>query len=183
MRGSWLLVRDLEEYFFCPFAFYLSRVAGEARAPGLWSEVGKDVQAELSSHVESRYKVIGREVFLESVRLRLRGRVDYVVELHGLPAPLEVKHSRRLRPWWKYTLVAYAMLAEEKYSKPVKQALLILPGPREIRLEVASEDRRRVEEALTAATAILEGRLTPRPYESRSCINCDYSAACRLLRS
>jgi CRISPR-associated exonuclease Cas4 len=177
-REALLTVRDLEEYFFCPRMFYYKHVLGIDRGPGLWSDLGREVQEELSGFVEENYRVVGHEVYMESARLRLRGRVDYVVETRDGLAPLEIKYSRRLKPWWKYTIVAYALLVEEYYGRPVKHGYLVIPGPNTMRIDIMDEDRAYVLEAIRNCERILRGEYIPRPYRSPSCTNCDYRDIC-----
>jgi len=170
-----LSVRQVEEYIFCPMVFYFKEVLGIEAPVGLWSAVGRQVQEELAAAVEERFKVIGRQVYIESSRLPLCGTVDYVVE--G-PAPLEIKYTKRLKPWWKYTLVLYALLVEEAYGRPVKAAYLATPGPSFLRLLISDHDRQFALHALNSALKVLHGE-TPRPHESKSCRNCDYRWLCK----
>lgn len=178
-QKKWLIVRDLEEYFFCPRMFYYKHVLGYEKQPRLWSSIGREIQEELSSYIHSRFKVVDEEVYLESNRLGVRGRVDYIVETEAGIAPLEVKYSRRLKPWWRYTLVLYALLIEDHYGKPVKQAFMVIPSKRVYMLNIEDHDRRYVIESIRRARRIIEGYETPRPYPSRSCMSCDYQEYCR----
>ncbi|OYT39710.1 MAG: CRISPR-associated protein Cas4 [Desulfurococcales archaeon ex4484_58] len=177
-RKALLSVRDLEEYFFCPKMFYYIHVVGIQREPGMWSEIGRQIQAELSSFVEEKCRVFDREVYVESESLGVRGRVDYVVDCNAGIAPLEIKYSRRVKPWWTYTLTLYALLVEEKYGKPVKHAYLVLPGPRIYDILITDQHRSYVLEAIEKCRKILGGEYVPRAYRSHSCINCDYRKYC-----
>lgn len=180
LQKRWLIVRDLEEYFFCPRMFYLKHVLGYSCKPGQWSQLGKDIQQELSKHIHVLFNVVGEEVYLESPRLFLRGRVDYIVDIgYGL-APLEIKYTRRIRPWWRYTLVLYSLLTEEVYNKPVKEAYIMTISRNIYRIYISDHDRNYVINSLDRARRIIEGRDVPRMYRSRSCINCDYKVYCNI---
>ena len=169
-------VRMLEEYIFCPMMYYYKYVLGITNIPSLWSIVGNKVQEELSRYVEEKFKIIDKQKYLESRKHRLAGIVDYIVEYRNGIAPLEIKYSKRLRPWWKYTLVAYALLIEENYLKPVKTAILLIPGPKTIIININDSDREYIEKTIEDMKQILEGRKEPKP--TKTCTNCDYKNIC-----
>ncbi len=171
-------VRMIEEYTYCPMLIYYKYVLGIRRQPSLWSNVGLHIQEELSSYVEERYRVIDRQVCLKSKSLGIIGVVDYVVEHNNMPAPLEIKYSRRLKPWWKYTLIAYAVLLEENIGKPIKTALLVMPGPKTIILNIRENDRRYLINTVHTIQMILEEGKQPRPRPFRTCRSCDYRDLC-----
>lgn len=178
MRRDFLTVRDLEEYFYCPRMFYLKHVLGMRRPVGLWSGLGMEVQEELARYIEENYRVVRREALIEDVELGVRGRVDYVVEDPPGLAPLEVKYSRRIKPWWRYTIVLYALLLEASMGKPVKRGYIVFPGPRVRVVEIYDSDRGYVVDSVKKCRRILGGEAVPRPYVSNSCINCDYRVVC-----
>lgn len=171
-------VRMVEEYIFCPLVFYYKYVLGIKKPPSLWSNLGRQVEEELSRYVEEHYNVIGKQVFLESKKYSLAGIVDYIVKYRGTYTPLEIKYSRKLKPWWKYTLTTYALLVEETYYKPVKNAILIMPGPKTTIINITSNDRNYIIKTLENMKKTLEEQTTPKPTPSKSCINCDYKNIC-----
>ncbi len=171
-------VRMIEEYTYCPMLIYYKYVLGIRRQPSLWSNVGLQIQDELSSYVEERYRVIDRQVRLESRALGIVGVVDYIVEYSNMPVPLEIKYSWRLKPWWKYTLVAYTVLLEENMGKPVKTAILVLPGPKTIFLNIRENDREYLMRTVHTIRMIIGEGKQPRPRPSRTCRSCDYRDLC-----
>lgn len=171
-------VRMLEEYVFCPMMFYYKYVLGIRNPPNLWSVVGNKVQEELSHYVEENYEVIAKQAYLESRRYGLTGIVDYIVKYQDTPTPLEIKYSKRMKPWWKYTLVAYALLIEENYDKPVKTAILVIPGPRTIIINITDSDRKHILKTLENMKKTIEGTKQPKPTPSKTCTNCDYRNIC-----
>lgn len=171
-------IRMVEEYIFCPMMFNYKYVLGINKPPSLWSELGLRIQEELSRYVEENYVVLGRQVYMESEKYMLSGIVDYVVKYMGRPAPLEIKYTKRLKPWWKYTLTAYALLVEETYNKPVKTAILIMPGPRTKIIYITDSDRRYIVETVKTIDRILKGEIEPKPKPSKQCTNCDYKDIC-----
>ncbi len=176
--GVRLRVRDVEEFFFCPFVFYLSAVLNVGREVGVWAELGKELQREISDTVRRNFEVCWEERELESTMLGVRGKVDFVVRDGSSLAPLEVKYSSKLKPWWRYTAVLYAMLLEEEIGKPVKRSFVYLTESDEVvEIKIRDEDRAYVLRSVEECYKILEGG-QPKPRASKSCENCDYRVLC-----
>ena len=172
-------VRMIEEYFYCPMLIHYKYILGIKKPPSLWSQLGLQVQEELAEYVEKNYRILGKQVRLESKKHGLIGVVDYIVEYNKAPAPLEIKYSHKLRPWWKYTLIAYALLIEENTGKPVKTAILVTPGPTTIIHTIRENDRKHLEKTINKIKQILDGEKQPKPKPSKTCRNCDYRGVCR----
>ena len=174
-----LWVRDVEEYFFCPMVFYFSVVLGMNRVEGYWAELGKEIQEDVESIISENFEIHAKEYKLESEELGVVGKIDFVVRDGNSLAPLEVKYSSRLKPWWRYSAVLYAMLLEEEIKKPVKRAFVYLTERREVVVvEIKDEERRFVVDSVEKCHEILEGKL-PKAKVSKSCENCDYKWTCK----
>ncbi len=176
MSERFLAVREVEEYFFCPMLFYYKNFLGMERPKGLWSDLGREIQEEISKFVRSKFKVVDSQVLLKSERLGVVGKVDFLVEVDGKVLPLEIKYSRRMRPWWRYTLVLYGMLLEDLIKRPVKSGFLLLKK-RILRIDFRDEDRRYVTQAIEKCRRIMNGDVL-RSFTSRSCENCDFRSMC-----
>ena len=178
-RTSYILsARDIEEYFFCPMVFYISVVLKHGRIEGHWADLGKEIQKDVEPIISSKFKILEREFRVESERLGVRGKVDYVVEDGKYIAPLEVKYSRSFKPWWKYTAVLYGILLEDFTACPVKRCYLFLTeSKRLIKIDIGDADRSFVEHAIKRCYEILNGKI-PKPSKSRSCRNCDFKHLC-----
>ena len=173
-----LWVRDVEEYFFCPMVFYFSVVLGINRSEGYWAELGKEIQEEAEKLISEKFEIYEKELKLESEKLGVIGKVDFVVKDGNSLAPLEVKYSSKLKPWWKYSVVLYAMLLEDVTRKPVKRAFIFLTESNKIvPLEIRDEERRFVIECVKNCHEIINGK-QPKAKVSKSCENCDYSEMC-----
>lgn len=178
-NGIRLVVRDLEEYFFCPLVFYFSVALGHGRADRFWAEVGKKVEKDVEKKISERFEVLKKDFEVESERLRVRGKVDYVVRADPFAA-LEVKYSHSIRPWWKYSAVLYGILLEETVGKPVKTSFIYLTESERVeKIRIGDEDRRFVERSIRDCFEILSGKI-PKASASRSCENCDYRNMCEF---
>jgi len=161
-----LWVRDVEEYF-CPMVFYFSVVLGHDRVKGYRADLGKEIQQDVDSVITRRFDVFAREFEVESERLGVKGKVDFVVRDGKHLAPLEVKYSHSLKPWWRYSAVLYGILLEDSIGKPVKRSYLFLTGSDRIaEIDITDESRIFVEKAVRDCHEILRGR-EPKPSESK----------------
>lgn len=178
MREVLLSVREVEEYFFCPLLFYYKSYLGMETQKGFWADLGKKAQEEAEKEIRKRFEILGKEMELRSDRLNVVGKVDFVVKKGEEIAPLEVKYSGRLRPWWKYSIVLYGMLLEDQMKKPVKSGIILVTrGMKFINVKIGDGERRFVELSLERCRRIMEGEI-PRAYRSRSCENCDLRERC-----
>ncbi len=171
----YLTVRDLEEYFFCPRMFYLHVVRGIEIPKGFWCEIGKEYEKIAKTFVEKTFKEVIKGFELESKNLKLKGRPDFIVE--GMK-PLEIKCSSSLKPWWKYTLIAYALLIEDAFNRPVKQGfLLLLPEYKVIEVNIFDEDRKFVINSIKKCFEILGREIFPKG-NKLNCNSCDFKTLC-----
>lgn len=176
--GIRLSVRDIEEFFFCPMVFYFSVVLGQERVKGYWTDLGKELQRDAEEVIVKRFEIFAKEFEVESDRLKVRGKIDFVVKDGKNLAPLEVKYSRSLKPWWKYSAILYAILLEDTVNKPVKRCYVFLTESNNIKtINITDENRVFVENAVRRCYEILNGK-NPKPAKSKSCKNCDFNHMC-----
>ncbi len=175
IMGRYLIVREVEEYFYCPVVFYFSTVLGQGRFLGAWADLGKKIQEKVKEKIKKKFDVVEEEFEVVSERLRVRGKVDFLLEGNE---PLEIKYSSNVKPWWKYTLVLYSVIIEDMFKKPVKEAWLYLSESSKIvKIKIYDEDRRYVEECVKRCHRILDRFEEPRPLRFR-CSSCDYRDVC-----
>ncbi len=176
--GIKLWVRDVELFLFCPMVFYFSVVLGMETPKGYWADLGKDIQQDVESIISERFEIHAKEFEIESERLGVKGKVDFVIKDGRSFAPLEVKYSYSLKPWWKYSAVLYGILLEDTLGKPVKRCNLYLTESNEFKIiELTDENRKFVESAVRRCFEVLNGK-TPKPSKSKSCKNCDFRFQC-----
>ena len=176
-----LIVREIEEYFFCPRAFYIMVALGQERPIGFWSDLGKEIEEEVANKLQKIFKRVERGRLIENKRLGVVGKIDLIVYEGNSVAPLEIKYSAKVRPWWRYSLVLYAILLEEDIKKPVKHAYLYLTEAKKeklVKVDIRDADREYVEACVRKCREIVEGFVEPKPMTSKSCENCDYKHIC-----
>ncbi len=173
--GRYLVVREIEEYFYCPMVFYFSTVLGQGKLIGSWAELGKKVQEKVKEKIKKKFEVVEEEFEVFSERLGVRGKIDFLLKGYE---PLEIKYSSKIKPWWKYSLVLYAIIIEDMFRRPVKRAWLYLSERNKaVKIKIYDEDRMFVEESVKRCQKILNKFEEPRPFKFR-CKNCDYRDIC-----
>jgi len=173
-----LWVRDVEEYLFCPMVFYFSVVLGHGRVEGYWADLGKEVEKDIEPIIAEKFEIFAKEFEVESARLGVKGKIDFVVRDGKYLAPLEVKYSYSLKPWWKYSAVLYGILLEESVKVPVKKSYIFLTESNVIKpINITDEYRMFIEKVIKECYEILNGK-EPKPSKSKSCRNCDFNHMC-----
>ena len=176
--GIRLWVRDVEEFLFCPMVFYFSVVLGHEKAKGYWADLGKEIQQDVESVITQKFDVFAKEFEVESERLGVKGKIDFVIRDGKHLAPLEIKYSFSLKPWWKYSAVLYGILLEDSIGKPVKRSYVFLTeSDKIVKIDITDENRIFVENAVKRCYEILNGKM-PKPSKSKSCRNCDFNHMC-----
>ncbi len=173
--GRYLIVREVEEYFYCPVVFYFSTVLGQGRLLGAWADLGKKIQEKVKEKLRKKLDVAAEELDVVSERLRVKGKVDILLKNNE---PLEIKYSSRIKPWWRYSTVLYAVIVEDMFRKPVKRAWIYLTEKKKlVEIRIYEEDRKFVEESVRKCHRILDRFEEPKPFKYR-CSNCDYRDVC-----
>ena len=170
----------VKEYLWCPAYAWLSWNGPRLRAPPhVEVEYGLEPRAavQLARALGHRGRVVA-EARLYSPRLRVYGRVDYLVEPEGGPgAVLEVK----ARGAWGGGLhqeaqaALYALAAEDTYGEPFKAYIVSRLEVREVPLEA----RARALVALAGLRRILAEPAPPKPsHGGLRCRSCAYKRWC-----
>jgi CRISPR-associated protein Cas4 len=124
-----LRVSDIKQYFYCPRIIFFKYVCPVPVKITRKMEYGKEAHIELDRlekrRTFKRYNLAeGRRFFhtqLYSPRLGLEGRLDMYIEAAGENFPVEFKNTTGgLSLNHKYQLVAYAMLLEDFFNRPVR---------------------------------------------------------------
>jgi CRISPR-associated exonuclease Cas4 len=125
---------------------------------------------------------VERALPIWSDRLGLIGKAD-LVEFHpdGSIFPVEFKHGRkREKTHDDIQLAAQAMCLEDMLGRPVPRGAIYHASSRRRReIEVTSELRRLVEEAVAAVRVLLERGVLPPPVNDHRCRECSLRIICQ----
>ncbi|MDI6908114.1 MAG: CRISPR-associated protein Cas4 [Thermoanaerobacterales bacterium] len=184
-----LKVGDIKQYLYCPRIIYYTYVAPVDRKVTPKMVYGKEEHIEFERLERRRtlraYRLAeGERRFrtpLESPRLGLRGVLDmHVVTSLGC-LPVEVKYTAS-RPGLnhKYQLVAYAMLLEDAYGKPVRHGYLyLIPSKNVYVVEITPNARAFVRRMLLQiADLIRRETFPPATRRAGRCVDCEYRRFC-----
>lgn len=175
-----LPVMALHALAYCPRLFYLENVEGQ-RAANAKVYAGR----ELHSGLEHRH---GDSIQVDSPRLGLRGRIDFIrSEQEGL-IPVEVKRGKAKRTATGLTgwpsdilqVAAYAMLLEDSLGTSVQQARIHYASDAAwVRIAVTDDLRRDVREALDEAGRLgASSRRPPVAKNENLCKHCSLNQVC-----
>lgn len=190
-----LSVSDVRQWVYCPRIVYY-RLCQPLRRPVTYKmEEGKLQHQRIEDLARRRtlrrYGLKGEEEegqveqhlrpVLRSARLGLSGVLDLVLVAPMEAIPVEYKHTESpLGLNHKYQLVAYALLVEDQWGKPVRRAFVhFLPSDRVEEVAITSNGRtftRRVLQEIREMDAA-ERMPAPTPMRSR-CVDCEYRLFC-----
>ncbi len=191
-----LTVTDIKQYVYCPRIIYYTYVMPVEKKTSYKMDYGKKQHIEID-RLEKRRKLVaygfqeGERIFhlpLYSKRLRLGGLLDMVIELKKGNLreyyPVEYKYTRnRIQINHKYQLVAYAMLLEDYYKRPVRGGFVYTIPNKNIQLMTITDNMRiYVKRIIGAINNIVKTEKYPEPRSLRRCWDCEYKNYCGDLR-
>ncbi len=194
-RGVDLLVSDVRQWVYCPRIVYY-RLCQPLRRPVTYKMEEGKLQHERIEELERRRTLrsygLRREELegsverhfrprLSSERLGLSGVVDLVLLLPLEAIPVEYKHTDApVGLNHKYQLVAYALLVEERWGRPVRRAFVrFLPSERLEEVPITPNGRTFVRGVLREIRACVAAERMPEPTPRRGrCVDCEYRRFC-----
>ena len=188
-REIFITVVEVKHYAYCPKIIWFTHVLHLEEPLTEAMRFGSEVHEEsfITPLARSlRAKKILRNVGLESRRLRLRGKIDYVlITRFGEYVPVEVKWSEparggRPRRDHKLQLAAYALLLEEETGRPVKMAAVYYSRARRtVVFPLTDHDKEEARRAIKRVHEIIESGEEPDVRAPKSkCINCGFRRYC-----
>lgn len=183
---------DLKQYLYCPRILYYHHCLPDIRPITYKMEAGIRAHESETAREARRslrpYKLKEAErhfdVWLESEKLGLRGRIDLVLkapngDLHRA-SPVEFKMSHQLHNHWKIQLAAYALLLEEKWNIKAEQGYIyLIPQRRAEEIKLTTRLKKRVQKALAQMTNIAYKESWPAPPKQRGkCRDCEFRRFC-----
>jgi len=185
-----LVVTDIKNYLYCPRVVYFGYFYPGPRPVTYKMEEGKRSHQRTEALEERRtLRAYGlrdgeREfgVRMHSERLALSGLLDMAIVREQEAIPVEFKHSTAgLRLNHKYQLTAYALLAEERYGRPVRRGFVyFIPLKRAVEVAITPHMRRYVTRMLREIRQMLATERMPRGTGQRGrCVECEFRRMCR----
>lgn len=179
----------VNKYHWCPRMIYFEGVLGYEERVTELMEQGRLEHKDEERKEKRRKTVEGERVerkwkrfHVASERLGMKGLVDLVVETGSGLAVVEVKKAegrRGYREGHLYQAVAYAMLAEERLSKPVRFVILkYLKDEITYKIRLTEEMKKHVMWTLRRIRKILNEERLPAFREKRLCRSCGYARIC-----
>lgn len=184
-----LKVTDLKQFVYCPRIIYYTYVLPIPRPVTHKMDFGKFEHIELD-RLEKRRKLVrygleeGKRVFhtaLFSERLGLEGKLDLHIVKEKEYYPVEFKHSSGVYFNQKLQIAGYALLLEERMSRPVRDGFLYLIPKKEIvPIPITQDLRDYVHETLLDIRRLIHNQRYPKPTRQKNrCQECEFRRYCR----
>lgn len=187
-----ITVTDIRQFVYCPRVIYYTYVMPVDKKISYKMNYGKEQHLEIDK-LEKRRKLKGygfkegRRIFhlpVQSTRLGLKGVIDMVIEVERGRLkeyyPVEFKNTlHQLQKNHKYQLVAYAMLLEDKFNKPVRKGFIYtIPSKNAEELIISENMRIYVKRIIGAVHNIIKYERFPEKRSARRCHDCEYKNYC-----
>lgn len=166
-----LRVTDIKQFIYCPRIIYFTYVCPVQKKVTAKMQYGREAHLELDRlekrRTFRRYNFSAGErrfhTALYSPRLGLEGKLDMHIIAGGEVFPVEFKHTSRGPSLnHKYQLVAYAMLLEDAYNRPVRYGFIYLDLRKEIiPVEITDNARLFVKETLVKIREMVNKEIMP----------------------
>lgn len=183
-----LKVGDLKQYLYCPRIIYFTYVAPVEKKVTAKMTIGKEEHFTTARLEERRrlraYGLAEGErrfnTYFYSARLGLEGVIDmYVATSHG-NFPVDFKNACRVALNHKYQLVAYALLLEDHFGRPVRGGFIyLIPYKRAHYIELTPEARLYTRRLIGAVRNLVAREHFPAvPRRRGRCVDCEYRNYC-----
>ncbi|HLH75096.1 MAG TPA: CRISPR-associated protein Cas4 [Chloroflexota bacterium] len=184
-----LRVSDVRQFVYCQRIVYYHHCLDLHPAPTYKMVEGK-LEHERTEDLEHRRSLKaygladGERVFnarLSAERLGLSGTLDMVIVRPYEVIPVEFKNTEdRIRLNHKYQLVAYALLAEERWQRPVRRCFVYsIPRKAAVEVGITPGARRYTHRLLNAMRSLLNSQGMPEPTRQRQrCQECEFRRFC-----
>ncbi len=194
--SQWLLeVTDLKQYTCCPRIVFYRYCLPKVRPVTSLMEEGIRSHEEEDDREERRslraYGFTQGERYshlsFQSTVLGLTGRIDLAIALPERNAPdaegavVEYKLSEnKAGAHFKLQLAAYAMLLEEAWQIPVKQAFLYsIPLRKAEKIAITPQFRKKVVQTVEQIRKIVDSEIMPPPPATQyRCVTCEFRRFC-----
>ncbi len=179
----------IRQHCFCPRIPFFNEVLHINPSDRLWQEQGTRYhlqQTILNKRRNlSRYGyssgILHQNVELAGSLLPCHGRCDAILETDEEIVPIEFKlQLHRFNRGQQLQLVAYGMLAQEKFNKPCNEGFLLYGNRgKTFRLEIKDELKSKVKQVVNEIFENLQRALMPTsPASEAQCSQCEYLNFC-----
>jgi|BEDMetMinimDraft_2_1075160.scaffolds.fasta_scaffold00526_9 CRISPR-associated exonuclease Cas4 len=179
----------VKHFAYCPKIIYFENVLHLQERHTESMEYGKEVHEEsiVSTLVPMfKAKKLIREAILESKRLKLKAKIDYIiVTKFDEYIPVELKWSshelKRIKFDHKIQLVSISLLIDEKYSTTVKRGVLYYINEKKVyTLPIMFNDKKRVMLIISEIWNLIKKESEPEIDQPvPKCLNCGFKNYCK----
>ena len=184
---EFLAPTDVKRFAYCPRIIYISKVLHLEERTTDYMEFGKEkhdksVIAPLLASL--RVKKVFENVEMESRRLRVRGKVDYVlITKFNEYVPAEIKWAEAFKSIKRdhaLQIATYALLIEENFNTVVKRGAVYYLRSRNIHvLSISNDLKKEAKSIIERINEIIDNEVEPEvKVVKRRCMNCGFRNYC-----
>ncbi len=184
---------DILNYLYCPRYIYYQYVLGVPQYEEKYFLVlkGREVHdlktVRNKEYLRKRIGAVKKEIQPYLANGQLRGVPDEVLWLKdGTMAPLEYKFSpyeERIYEPVRQQLIAYSVLIEDIYKKPVNKGFVVFVRSKNHleTVEITYQDKQQLRQTVSDILRIIEEEIyPPATRNKKKCLNCTYRKICVL---
>lgn len=184
-----LTVSDVKQYVYCPRIVYFT-ACRQLRRPVTYKMIEgqlghEDVETKEHRRSLRAYGIDNGErrfaTRLRSERLGLSGVLDMIIITPTEAVPVEFKNTSAPPGLnHKYQLTAYALLAEERWGKPIRRGFVyLIPEKQAVEIEITPSMRSFVMQVLENVRAMVVSERLPEPTRRVGrCVDCEFKNYC-----
>lgn len=184
---EFLTPTDVKRFTYCPKIIYISKVLHLEERTTDYMEFGKEKHDKsiITPLLASlRVKKVLENVEMESRRLRVRGKVDYVlVTRFDEHVPAEIKWAETFKSIKRdhaLQIATYALLVEENFNTVVKRGAVYYLRSKNIYVLPINDDlKKEVKSVIKRISEIIDNEVEPKVKVIKSrCMNCGFRNYC-----
>ncbi|MEM1546885.1 MAG: CRISPR-associated protein Cas4 [Candidatus Methanomethylicia archaeon] len=180
---------DVRDYAFCPMKVYYVNVLHIHERTTEAMELGREIHDEKTlTHLIPKFKAVKilRNVELVSSKLRVMGRIDYIlITKFNEYIPADMKWSEPeyglAQKQHRMQMATYSLLIEESYKTIVKRAVIYYSrAGKTIIVPITDSLKSQVADAIDKIYRMIRSEEEPKVRISlKRCVNCNYMSYCK----
>ncbi len=179
----------IRQWCFCPRIVYYRELLNIQANKPLWVKQGEDKHLDFSQLIRRRkFSKLGIEngtrhfnVSMESAKYPVHGIADLIIECDAAVYPVDYKSNNKIYRGQIMQMVAYSMLAQEKFSKPSPYGIFLYgdKGKMVKTLNITQDLVKKTANACQDISDMLNNATKPNSNASiNQCMQCEYLNYC-----
>lgn len=171
---------QINAFVYCKRRWYYQNIQ-KIFFPNDDTEIGK---YDHENHWQNTIK--RKEIYIESHILKIKGKIDYIIEENGLQIPIEIKKGKcnGVKPFENdvMQLMCYVLLLEENYSFKYNHGYLLYKGSKKkYTVEITNDIRKKLIYYIHQLRGYANKNVIPKiEYDKNKCYRCSIREYCLI---